>query len=141
VEGVRVLVVDDNADQVMMLTGSLRLNGFEVRSTGSGTEGLAIALQWRPDIVLLDIILPDIDGYEVARRLRAAEAVERKTSRTQRMRVIALTGRGRDTDKKLAREVGFDAHVVKPCDLDYLAMLMVSLTPSKDADTNPPKGV
>jgi CheY-like chemotaxis protein len=132
-----VLVVDDNPDQVMMLTGSLRLNGFTVRSAGTGTEGLAIALEWRPDIVLLDIGMPGLDGYEVARRLRAAEkggsggwtGVGGPFPR--RVRLIALSGHGRPADKTRAREAGFDAHLTKPCDLDYLAMMMASLMPAK----------
>lgn len=128
VVGVRVLVVDDNVDQVMMLTGSLRLNGFTVQTAHTGSEGLSIALTWRPNIVLLDIGLPGMDGYEVARRLKAAERGA-SGKPAQRMRLIALTCYGRDTDKALAREVGFDAHLTKPCDLDYLAMLMASLTP------------
>ena len=134
VEGVRVLVVDDSADQVMMLAASLRINGFTVQSATTGSEGLEIALRWRPDIVLLDIGMPGMDGYEVARRLRAAERREPGRGTTEhlpRMRLIALTGHGLDTDKALAREVGFDAHLTKPCDLDYLAMMMASLTPTK----------
>lgn len=131
VAGVRVLVVDDNVDQVMMLTGSLRLNGFTVQTAHTGPEALSIALQWRPNIVLLDIGLPGMDGYEVARRLKAAErgTSDKPVLPAKRMRLIALTCYGRDSDKALAREVGFDAHLTKPCDLDYLAMMMASLTP------------
>lgn len=132
VTGVRVLVVDDNVDQVMMLTGSLRLNRFSVQTAHTGSEGLSIALQWRPHIVLLDIGMPGMDGYEVARRLRAAERGEPGKAAAppaKRMRLIALTCYGRPADKALAREVGFDAHLTKPCDLDYLAMMIVSLTP------------
>jgi CheY-like chemotaxis protein len=140
-----VLVVDDNSDQVMMLTGCLRLSGFTVRSAYTGPDGLDLALQWRPDIVLLDIGLPGMDGYEVARRLRAAEAGERsqggKVGRggknanpTRPMRLIALTGRGQDGDRTLAREVGFAAYLTKPCDPEYLAMMMAALTHTKPAE-------
>lgn len=137
--GVRVLVVDDNTDQVMMLVGSLRLSGFSVRSTHTGAEALDIALQWRPDIVLLDIGMPIMDGYEVARRLRAAEAAERSKCEKPPtgMRLIALTGRSADTDKALGRNVGFDAYLTKPCDLDYLAMMMAALTPTKPPQERP----
>lgn len=138
--GVRVLVVDDNPDQVMMLAASLRLNGFTVQSATTGEEGLDIALRWRPNIVLLDIGMPGMDGYEVARRLREAEREgpgREDAAGFPRMRLIALTGRGLDTDEALAREVGFAAYLTKPCDLEYLAMMMASLTPTKSADTKP----
>jgi CheY-like chemotaxis protein len=104
--GPRVLVVDDDIDLVTMLTNWLRHKGYAVRSADTGPDGLKIALQWRPDLVLLDIGLPGLDGYEVARRLRAG-------AKTSEARLIALTGYGRDTDVALAREAGFDAHLVK----------------------------
>jgi len=131
---VRVLVVDDNVDQVTMLSGSLRMNGFRVKSAYTGPDGLKIALQWRPEFVLLDIGLPGMDGYEVARRLRAAESEESGRGGAPplpRMRLIALTGYGLDSDKALAGQAGFDAHLTKPCDLDYLAMMMAALSPTK----------
>jgi len=115
--GVQVLVVDDNIDQVMMLTSTLRHKGYSVECANNGTDGLRVALQWRPDIVLLDIGLPGLDGYEVARRLRAAPA-------TKSMRLIALTGYGQDTDLALALEAGFDAHMTKPIDFDDLEKQM-----------------
>lgn len=133
-ENIHVLIVEDNHDQVMMLTGSLQLNGFTVRSASTGTEGLRIAQEWSPDIVLLDIGLSDISGYEVARQLRASELGKK---RIPRMRLIALTGLGREADKKRAFEAGIDAHLTKPCDLDYLAMLMASLTPTKHLSPPP----
>jgi CheY-like chemotaxis protein len=86
-----------------------------------------VPLQWRPDTVLLDIGLPGLDGYKVARRLRG-DAVLGESG--QKMRLIALTGYGRDTDIALAREAGFDEHMVKPIDLDKLNELMANSAPS-----------
>jgi PAS domain S-box-containing protein len=111
--GIRVLVVDDNIDQVTMLSDSLRHVGYNVQGAHTGPEGLEMALQWRPDIVLLDIGLPGLDGYEVARRLRS-------DPHTKSMRLIAFSGYARDTDIALAHEAGFDAHLSKPLAFDDL---------------------
>ena len=120
--GLRVLVVDDNADLVMMLAAALRHKGYAVRCAHNGPDGLEVALRWRPDAVLLDIGLPGLNGYEVARRLRAAPP----QAGMRDARLIALTGYGRDTDATLAKEAGFDAHLVKPCDFDELEDLLNS---------------
>ncbi|MBC7833747.1 MAG: response regulator [Phycisphaerales bacterium] len=117
--GFRVLVVDDNIDQVMMLASTLRHNGYSVQSAYTGPDGLKVAQQWRPDVVLLDIGLPGLDGYEVARRLRADAA-------TGDAKLIALTGYGREADFSLSREVGFDAHLVKPATFDELHRLIAA---------------
>jgi PAS domain S-box-containing protein len=116
--GMRVLVVDDNIDLVIMLTTSLRHRGYSVQSAYTGPDGLKVAQQWRPDVVILDIGLPGLDGYEVARRLRAEQS-------TSDARIIALTGYGRDADVELAREAGFDAHLVKPYEFNELERLMI----------------
>ncbi len=131
---IRVLVVDDNVDLVTMLSGALRFKGFEVQSAYTGPEGLRIALEWRPDIALLDIGLPGLDGYEIARRLRAEhllevmvlEPGERKAGGGPggRVKLIAITGYGQESDIALAREAGFDGHMVKPCDIDALEKMM-----------------
>jgi CheY-like chemotaxis protein len=138
--GVRVLVVDDNVDLVLMVTGTLRHKGYSVRSAFTGPEGLKIAQEWLPDIALLDIGLPGLDGYEVARRLRssrgmgidtdaavdgvvAGNGLEDATERS-RIKLIALTGYGREADILLSREAGFDGHLVKPCDFDELEGMM-----------------
>jgi PAS domain S-box-containing protein len=112
-EGRRVLVVDDNIDFVMMLATALRHKGYSVQSAYTGPDGLKVALQWRPDIAVLDIGLPGLDGYQVARRLRA----DPSTSST---RLIAVTGYGRDIDVSQAKEAGFDNHLVKPIDVGDL---------------------
>ncbi len=136
----RVLVVDDNIDLVTMLCGTLRLKGFVVQCAYTGPEGLRIAREWRPDIALLDIGLPGLDGYEIARRLRsenvfavaaAGEGVVGNggvaTGGTgARMKLIAITGYGREDDVAHAREAGFDGHLVKPCDMEKLEEMMAA---------------
>ena len=122
--GIRVLVVDDNIDLVMMFATLLRQQGYDVQAAYTGPEALKTAQQWRPDVVLLDIGLPELDGYEVARRLRSAP-IESATG--QAMRLIAISGYGRDVDVALAREAGFDAHLVKPVDFKDLMRTMSRL--------------
>lgn len=131
----RVLVVDDNIDLVTMLCGTLRLKGFIVRSAYTGPEGLRIAREWQPDIALLDIGLPGLDGYEIARRLRsdnvpaqaaASEAAVQTGAAGARIKLIAITGYGREDDIAHAREAGFDGHLVKPCDMEKLEEMMAA---------------
>lgn len=114
----RILVVDDNVDLATMLASGLGHEGYTIQTAHSGPDGLAAASTWRPDIVLLDIGLPGIDGYEVARRLRAGAATTGTAG--ARTRLIALTGYGREEDIELARQAGFDNHVVKPCEFEQL---------------------
>jgi CheY-like chemotaxis protein len=122
--GLRILVVDDNLDLVTMLSGSLRHRGYEVREAYTGTDGLEIAKDWHPDVVLLDIGLPGLDGYEVATRIRG-----HASGRTgDQPRLVALTGYGRETDKQLAQEAGFDRHLTKPLDFEELAIVIAGLT-------------
>ena len=117
--GGKVLVIDDNVDVVAMLSTYLVTEGFEVRSSHDGAEGLKSAQEWIPDVVVLDIGLPTLDGYEVARMLR-------QDPRTSAVRVIAVTGYGRDTDIARAKESGIDAHLTKPYNLSQLTKLFVS---------------
>jgi PAS domain S-box-containing protein len=120
-DGLRVLVVEDNIDAAMMLASSLRREGYGVQSAYTGPDGLKLAQQWRPDIVLLDIGLPGLDGYEVARRLRADPALGNAGAQ---MKLIALTGYGRDVDIALAREAGFDGHLIKPVEFKALLKMI-----------------
>ncbi|MBS0198607.1 MAG: PAS domain S-box protein [Planctomycetes bacterium] len=121
--GVRVLVVDDNIDHVSMLAARLRHAGYLVNTAYNGLDGLAIAQAWNPDIVLLDIGLPGLSGYEVARRLRAESSLGIGGSR---IRLIGLTGYGREEDKELARQAGFDAHLVKPVEFEDVEQAMLA---------------
>jgi two-component system, chemotaxis family, CheB/CheR fusion protein len=104
----RILVIEDNTDAREMLAIALRLAGHEVLEAATGADGIEIVRRHRPEIVLVDIGLPDIDGYEVARRLRQTA--------DGRFRLIALTGYGQARDRALSRAAGFDAHLLKPLD-------------------------
>jgi signal transduction histidine kinase/CheY-like chemotaxis protein len=107
----RLLIVEDNVDARETLRALLETLGHEVHEAGDGEAGVAAALALEPDVVLIDIGLPHIDGYEVARRIRAANPV---------LRLIALTGYGRDDDVLRARDSGFDEHLLKPATLERL---------------------
>lgn len=113
VPGLRVLVVDDNADAANSLSMVLALEGHEVQVAVTGEETLKRLPSFRPDVVLLDIGLPGIDGYEVARRIRNAAA-------TAGTRLIALTGYGQPDDRQRAVAAGFDEHLVKPVNFTQL---------------------
>jgi CheY-like chemotaxis protein len=104
--GRRILVIEDNVDARVMLRGMLEMKRHEVYEATEGLAGLEAALRLRPDVAVIDIGLPGMDGYEVARRIRATVGAA--------MRLIALTGYGQPEDRRQALEVGFDAHLVKP---------------------------
>jgi len=125
----RILIVDDNADAAESLAEVLRIEGHEVVTAGSAEEALERVESFRFEIGILDIGLPGIDGYELARRLRAE-------SRTRAAHLIALTGYGRAPDRKRALDAGFDEHMVKPVDLEsLLTRLEVPLGGTADLDT------
>jgi PAS domain S-box-containing protein len=113
----RVLLVDDHADTAESLAMVLKAEGHEVRTAPDGATALEVAGAYRPEVVLLDIGLPRMDGYEVARRLRAQAG-------PTRVLLIALTGYGQEEDRRRAAAAGFDAHLVKPADLTTLRALL-----------------
>jgi CheY-like chemotaxis protein len=115
----RELVVDDNADAANTLAELLRMDGHQAQPAFSAEEALSLAQSFNPDVVLLDIGLPRMDGYEVARRLR--HSLLRKGAM-----LIALTGSGQAEDRERAHSAGFDAHLVKPVDLAALAKLLAA---------------
>lgn len=115
----RILVIEDNSDGREMLATILRLSGHEVHAAATGAEGIEIALQCTPAVVLLDIGLPDISGHEVGRELR-----QRLGERT---RLVALTGYGQPQDRARTEAAGFDAHVVKPVSPAALTELLQRL--------------
>ena len=119
----RVLVTDDVPDSADSMGMLLRLWGHEVRVAYGGEEALAAVADERPDVVLLDIDLPDIPGLEVARRLRAQPE-------TRDMRLVAMTGYGQREDRRRTQEAGFDAHLVKPVDPRELKVLLASFARS-----------
>jgi CheY-like chemotaxis protein len=120
--GRRVLIVDDNRDAADSLGLLLGLDGHDVRVAYAGRPALEIAKQFHPDVAILDLGLPDLSGYDVARLLR-------QDTVTRRVALIALTGWGQDEHKQRAREAGFDHHLTKPVDLDQLASVMVPAAP------------
>ena len=113
----RVLVVDDNHDGCDSLAALLRLNGFGVETVYDGVEAIARARQWRPEVVLLDIGLPTLSGYDVCHAIRELVGGEA-------VLIFALTGWGSQADLERTRRAGFDAHFVKPIDIGALAGLM-----------------
>jgi len=113
----RILVVDDNADAAEMLLMALELFGCEVRTAHSATAALAVARDFAPEVALLDIGLPDLNGYELARRLRETEV-------GRRMRLIAATGWGQEKDRQRAFDAGFDHHLTKPIDFERLRSVL-----------------
>jgi PAS domain S-box-containing protein len=120
----RVLVVDDNVDVAASFSMYLRSGGHDVRIAHNGPAALEAAKEFQPEVVLLDIGLPKMDGYEVARRLR--EQSEGKNSL-----LVAVTGYGQEEDRRQAEEAGFDAHLVKPADLTALRRLLTDLKGSR----------
>jgi CheY-like chemotaxis protein len=116
----RVLVVDDNVDAAVSLGMLLKLAGQEVRVAYDGPAALRQAVEFRPGLVLLDIGMPGMDGYEVCRRLR-------RESNLGPMTLVALTGWGQDEDRRRSHEAGFDHHIVKPVEPSALQRLLADL--------------
>jgi CheY-like chemotaxis protein len=104
---VSVLLIEDIADSRNVMRRLLSLDGHEVRVAADGHEGLAALLSQPPDVALIDVGLPGIDGYEIAR-------IARKNPALQRVRLVALTGYGRPEDREAVLAAGFDEHLVKP---------------------------
>ena len=115
--GARLLVVDDNEDAALMLAEALSASGHDTAVAHDGPSALQTAARFRPDIGLLDIGLPVMDGYELARQFRAREGLAR-------VRLVAVTGYGQEHDRRRSADAGFDAHLVKPVDLDEVIRLV-----------------
>jgi signal transduction histidine kinase/ActR/RegA family two-component response regulator len=120
----RVLVVDDNDDAAEMLSKALQGLGYVVRTAPDGPSALVVAEEFRPQVALLDIGLPVMDGYEVGRRLRDEQG-------ETELRLVALTGYGQASDKARSQEAGFDAHLVKPIDLAKVQRLLEDFKPAQ----------
>jgi CheY-like chemotaxis protein len=116
---IRILVVDDNRDSVESLAMLLRLTGHEVHTAGDGAEAVRSAVALKPDLILLDIGLPKMNGYEAARRIREALG--------DGVMLIALTGWGQDEDRRRSKEAGFDHHLTKPLQFDALQQLLAEM--------------
>ena len=116
----RVLVADDNDDSAQTCAMLLELWGHEVRTANNGEDALAVAEQFRPEVALLDIGMPQLNGYEVAERLRQCPWGKDAT-------LIAVTGWGQEDDKQQANQAGFDHHLTKPVDPGQLQPLIESV--------------
>jgi CheY-like chemotaxis protein len=113
----RVLIVDDNQDAAEMLAELLEVLGYESRIALEALSALEIAPEFDPDIMLIDIGLPEVNGYELAQKMRAIPQFVSA-------RLMALTGYGREADRQNAMNAGFDEHLVKPVDLERLKSIL-----------------
>ena len=118
----RILIVEDNRDARDMLRQVLEMNGHEVIEAADGASGMALAVERRPDVALVDIGLPDISGYDVARRIR--------TELDGAITLVALTGYGQPEDRQRSLAAGFDVHLVKPITLERLEEAIGRARPS-----------
>jgi CheY-like chemotaxis protein len=115
--GLRVLVIDDNRDSADSATDVLRLLGNQVESAYDGERGVAAARRLRPHMILIDLAMPGMDGFEVRQQLRDAGDAANAY-------LVAMTGFGNEEDKQRTRAAGFDAHLTKPVELDALVSLL-----------------
>jgi len=116
-QAMRVLVVDDNRPSAQTLAWVMELNGYEVRACFDGQSAVETARAFHPDVVLLDLGMPKMDGYEVCRRLRQDETLADTL-------VIAQTGWGGDAERRRTAAVGFNHHMTKPVDFNVLLQLI-----------------
>lgn len=113
----KVLLVDDNGDAVAVIAAWLKHAGHEVHEARDGFAAAELARRVRPDFLFLDLGLPGLDGLSVARQLRGDPQLSA-------MRIIAMTGSGREDDRQAAREAGFDQYLLKPVDLEFIRSLL-----------------
>jgi CheY-like chemotaxis protein len=125
VKPAHILIVEDDADTREMLRLTLELDGHRVEAAATGGEAVELAAGTRPEVMIIDLGLPDIQGHEVARRVRARIGDD--------LYLIALTGYGRAEDVREAEAAGFDAHVLKPATSDDLARALARRAPKADA--------
>ena len=125
----RILIVDDNRDALESLAALMEMAGHIVATAGDGEAAIEAARAFRPELILLDLGLPKLDGYEVVRLIRrepwGANVV-----------LVALTGWGQDTDRRRTRATGFDLHLVKPLDMDVLTEFLSALPPPQPQETS-----
>ena len=121
----KVLIVDDNRDSAELLAVLLEHDGHETRLANDGLEALERAAPFAPEIVLLDIGLPKLNGYETCRRLRALKTDVAVT-------IVALSGWGQAEDRRRSHDAGFDAHLVKPVEYPALKAMLLKLRAQRD---------
>jgi CheY-like chemotaxis protein len=117
---IRILVADDNVDSADCLARLLKIAGHELCIAYDGPTALALAINFQPKLVLLDIGIPGLTGYEVARRLK-------ETPETKKATLVAITGWGQPEDQQRSREAGFDYHLLKPVKPETLQQLLASI--------------
>jgi CheY-like chemotaxis protein len=132
--GVRALIVEDNLDVATSFAELLKLEGFEVVVVGDGGAALAAAEADPPDVVFLDLGLPDMSGFDVCKKLRASPQVEHAT-------IVAISGWGQEGDRRKSAAAGFDAHLVKPIEVEaLLKVLMDSQADRSSRSSQTPSG-
>jgi CheY-like chemotaxis protein len=129
-ESRRVLVVEDDPDSAQSLAMLLQIWGHQVEIAPDGHQALDAARRFEPEIVLLDIGIPGLDGYEVAERLRSEHGSE--------LKLVALTGYGREDDRQRSRDAGFDRHMTKPLEPPRLRDMLASFDFGSDGDADRP---
>jgi PAS domain S-box-containing protein len=128
---VRVLLVDDNVDATASLSLLLQLGGHTTQVAHSGIEALRLVAEFKPEIVLLDLGLPGMNGYEVAHAIRARRELRQPF-------LVAVTGWGAPEDRLKSKQSGFDEHLTKPVDISMIELLLTTLPAPQDTDGNPP---
>jgi CheY-like chemotaxis protein len=118
----RVLVVDDYVDSAESMATLLRMLGYDVSTAYDGYAALHVARARQPDVILLDISMPGLNGYDVARQMRQLFGDD--------LLLIALTANGFEEDRRLAQEAGFDCHLIKPTDIEELEEILRQLVPT-----------
>jgi len=118
----KVLLADDNADALETMAALLEIEGHEVQTATDGNRALEVGAQLRPDVAILDIGMPHLNGYEAAAKIRESDW-------GRQVVLIALTGWGQEQDQARAREAGFDHHCTKPVDIDRLLQLVQGAAP------------
>jgi CheY-like chemotaxis protein len=124
----RVLVVDDNVDSAKTLSMVLDVMGHQTTLANDGLEAVRIAQDFQPEIVLLDIGMPKLNGYEACRQIR-------EQAWATQVIIIAVTGWGQDEDRQRSKDAGFDMHLVKPLDPLVVERLMRKLEPGRESDS------
>jgi CheY-like chemotaxis protein len=122
----KVLIVDDNQEAAITLSIVVRMFGSEVRTAGDGQEGIQAAAEFLPDVILMDLRMPGMNGYEAVRHIR-------RQSWGEQMLIVALTGWGQDEDRQRTREAGFDHHLVKPVESSELQKVLETVATSAGA--------
>ena len=114
----RVLVADDDNDSADLLSTYLELQGHEVRTAGSGADAVSVATDFCPNVIFLDLCMPDVDGWEVCERLRA------RSADIEQAAIIAVTGHPQNIEPDKIRSVRFDAYLVKPLELEMIGKIV-----------------